>query len=401
MTTNGKAYSNTQGGMLRRPGIRSGTGTFNAGGASLQVFPGDTFRFVGFTGPADAYTPGSEGETYECLAIVQSVTVTINWVTRDIISYVVNFQTVGEVVESTGAYSDLTYPDAPSASAASVKVVGVDGSDSGSDAGSGEEVSLCVETLTLTLTAANVTYANSCTGGWMEAKPGNLDWNVSMVLPESSLAAMPYAAGDFVHLRIYVDETRYWDLKWGIAAGFSNFVVNRQTSEIETWTSVLQMTSHTLDPADGIGHVRVPGHPDEDWWPRGETGLELVLNSSFDDGADYWEQLAGSATFNVGDVDLATDGSAGAAGQRVWLEAGKTYKVVTVTSSVLTEDATVQLEFDPGGTPTVAVHTHTAGAPGTKSTDVLITTTGWYYIVLLSNTGGTATFDSASIKVYN
>lgn len=393
MTVDARSFSNTRGGMVRREGPRDWTGSFVAGGAIPQVGPGDTFEFVGFVGPASAYTPGATGPVYRGTAIVSQVAININWSTGAIVGYTVSFEANGELAQETGSYSDLSVPDAPSSSAASVMIVTGDGSGSGSET----ETEWCnLESLTLTLSAANVSLVNSCSGAWTLRRPGNIDWTMSVVAHEADFSNFPFDQGDYVHFRIYVDDTRYWDLKWGIIKDYGNMTVDRESAAIISVTVAVEMSSHTNDPADGIGHVRLPGHPDEDWWPKGELGLEQLLNASFDDGATYWTETPTDegATFGTGEVTL---GSEQAIYQQVWLEAGKTYLVAVAADSV--SGAELQVRVGTVADSSSVLLALSTG--GTDEDDFEPASTGWHYVEIRTTITVSADVQSVSVKPYN
>lgn len=400
MAVDARSFSNTRGGMLRRRGPRSWNGTFAAGGVFPSAFPGDFFAFLGFIGPAQAYTPGATGPTLKGTAIVDQVVITINWETGAIISYAVTFSGHGELERAQEAHSDLTFPDAPSSSEARLVIVGQDGSDAGSSASSGEEVEVCdITTLTLTITAANVSAVNSCSGAWTLRSPGNVDWSMSATIQNADLDTLPFDQGQFKHFRLYVDATRYWDLKFGLVKDFTGITVDRESTGIVSVTVPIEMSSHTEDSADGIGRIRVPGHPDEDWWPKGETGLEQLLNPSFADGASYWDELengGGGATIAIAGGAATWTGGASAAWlyQRVWLEAGKTYKVSITASAATLVETTIGADIA-----ATQVPVNSLNAPGTDTDDFAPAATGWHYFNIRSQ--AVATITSVSIKPYN
>jgi hypothetical protein len=399
MTTNRKAYSNTKGGMLTRRGPKDWNGSLNCGGVLPQVFPGDTFDGRFFVGPESEYTPGSTGPVYEGTAIVDQVVITIDWKTGAGISYVINFSGTGELTETEGSYEDDSFPDVPSSTDATVMLVGPDGSfGSGSDgSGPGGETELCgIETLTLTLTAANAASVNSCSGGWTTRRPGIIDWTLNLVVDEASLAALPFSQGDYVWLRIYVDETRYWSLKWGMVKEFTNFTVDRESAALINVTVPIEMTSHTEDSELGIGHVQVPSHPGVDWWPKGETGLELLANPSFADGGDHWATHGvGTGNFTGGDFVVSGIKSAY---QMVWLEASKTYRASVTVSAT---DGNTDIIIGASATATSVV-VESIAAPGTATGDFTPVTTGWHYFQVTSTNGGDdTTVNSVSLKPYN
>ena len=120
--------------------------------------PGDEFTFTGLTAPTNG-VEGASGFVYTGPAIVDSIEVAWDWVSGAPVQTTVNFSGNGELEKSTDTLSDATTPDGTSTSECYIEIVGHTG-------GSPTAASLCgVTAASLNITAANQSYASSCTGG--------------------------------------------------------------------------------------------------------------------------------------------------------------------------------------------------------------------------------------------
>lgn len=379
--------SGTRAGTVRRTGPRDWSGQYLAAGGAPPVMPGEFFEFIGFTGPEEDYTEGNSGPTYRGQAIVDSVELTINWETGEIISSTTNFSGDGAVVEDSDSFTETGYPDVPSSSLARAVLMTDDGDEV---VESGEETVICATTLTLTITSATAEYVNSCTGNWKRRKRGPIDWTMNIVQQEASLAALPYAIGDVVWIRIYLDASNevYWDLKWGIVKEFTGITVDQETSTIISETVVIEMSAITDDEADGIGRIRVPGWPNEDWWPKGEYGLNLARQSDpFDEDNNVWLKSVDHSSLSI-DAGEMVFGLTSVLDdrwyyQRVWLEEGHQYRIEAqaIALDVTAPDTAGVYIYSPSAVNT-AVLAFTNGAdeavPTTKNGNFTAVETGYH-----------------------
>jgi hypothetical protein len=251
--------SNTFGATGRKRGIKDWNGSYGAYGGVPVVYPGEEFTFEGYTAP-DSGDFGGDGPIYAGPAIVDSVAIAWNWTNGEIISHTVNFSGMGEIVESVGLYSDITDPDVPEFDGAKITVDPNDGEESGSGSGFHQWCNLL--SATLTLTADNKSFVNSCSGGWRSRTPGNLDWTAAVVAQEVSQAKLPFAIGDDVPLRFYITPTTFWRLRWGHVMDFSGLTVNTETGDFIQMTVNFGMSGFT---DEGTGLVITPD--DTQLWP--------------------------------------------------------------------------------------------------------------------------------------
>ena len=118
---------------------------------------------------------------------------------------------------------------------------------------------------TLTITAANKSYANSCTQGLMGRKKGPIDWTLSIAFHNDDfIQDLPFAINDVIGLRLPVNADDYWELMWGIVQGFSNFVVDRETGNIISVTANIEMCGFDHENEE-VGRIVLPGETDP-WW---------------------------------------------------------------------------------------------------------------------------------------
>jgi hypothetical protein len=260
-TSSTKPYvaSNTLGGTGRRRGVIDWSGSLSQYGGIPDAMPGETFAFAGYTSPGTGVL-GDDGTVYAGNAIVDSVAVNWNWETGDPINISTNFGGNGPLTSSqTDAVVDETFPAVPTPLELPFQILDLDG-------GSGGWSEICdVTSATLNITAANKTYANSCTDGIMMRKPGPIDWTLSVTFQNDDfMNGFPFDINDVVGFRLPVDETNYWELLWGIVQGYSNFTVDRETGNIIAVTVNFEMCGFDHD-TESVGRIVLPGAA-EPWW---------------------------------------------------------------------------------------------------------------------------------------
>jgi len=243
-------HSGTLGGPGRKRGIRDFTGSFGAYGGLPAVMPGAAFTFAGYTAPTND-TEGGTGDVYSGSAIVDQVAVTWNYETGDIIAHTVNFSGNGELARSTAVYTDETTP------AIEVPIdlsITADGED------------VCnVTTVTLTITAENKSYVNSCTDGWTKRKPGPIDATLAIAVQDTNPDEFVASIGDSILFNLFVNDTDFWLLKWMHYKDNSGLTVNRETGDIIGFTANFEFDGF----AEGIatpGEITEPGEVTA-WWP--------------------------------------------------------------------------------------------------------------------------------------
>lgn len=258
------AASNSLQGTFRARGVHSWSGSYQAYGATPDVMPGDEFAFVGFGAPGND-VDGGTGSRYEGNAVVSQVSLNWNWRAGALIGHSVNF--TGDldlaVSNSGAAVTDSSPPQV-------METTGTKITFAYGDLGVYQELPACVSAA-LRLTLPVPTFVNSSTyvGGksWTGAKSGApLDWNLSIQQEDDERidTTKIWQKDDVLKLRLYVNATAYWELKYGIAGDFTGVSWNRETGAIMARTLNVNMNGYYYGGA-GTGHITMPDGTT--WWP--------------------------------------------------------------------------------------------------------------------------------------
>jgi hypothetical protein len=200
--------------------------------------------------------------------------VTWDWSTAAIINWALAFSGNGPLVTNqSNDLTDLTDPDVPSSTLARI-VFDADGFEptsggggSGGFGGSGAEEEICVASSSLTLTAANLPYVNSCTEGCTYRKAGVIDWTASVVVQNNRRDLdldTPFDIGDDLDMRWYINAEEFWWLKWAHVKDFSALTVDVESGAIITQTVALEMNG--FDAINNLrGKIVMPG-ANKAWW---------------------------------------------------------------------------------------------------------------------------------------
>ncbi len=204
--------SNTQQGTGRIAGNGDWSGSYSGLGHTPAIFPGDTFTF---TGSIDAVL-GVTGA-----ARVESIEIVIDIEGGNPIEYTVNFASNGALTRGAAVATDVSVPNPPSSIGTKVQLgtlvttpVYTELSD--------------VRTVTLTFTKALPEYASSGTAGETKRVDANLDLTVSIAVYTEDFASLP-AEGSEHLMRVYVDATTFWALKWVRVEELSDLEVDIET----------------------------------------------------------------------------------------------------------------------------------------------------------------------------
>lgn len=251
--------SNTYGGTIRRRGVGSWTGSYNALGGRPSVFPGQAFSFSGYTAP-DNNTEGGTGQLYAGTARVSSLAITWNWASGELISHAVQFAGHLALGKSTGVHSDLTAPQTDETCGTKItyeRAFGSGGSSSGLSAMDEWEN---LVSATLTINSALQAYVNSSTLCWTGQAAGPIDWSISITEQENKNIGRRQR-GDDLYLRMYVDSEQYWDVMWAKIREYSGLSVNREGA-------IIQRTCNLDMNGDLGGNPGSLKHPDGSvMWP--------------------------------------------------------------------------------------------------------------------------------------
>ncbi len=257
--------SNTEFGTGRRKSLEEWGGSFGSYGHTPPVMPGAQFAFIGYTAPND--DSNGVGLRYEGDAVVENVQVDWNWGAGEIIACVTNFQGHLALEHPDGPeIFDLTVPRVPE-----VVLTRFDYSVNGSDWF--EIPNLLTGQLTLSCQLQEYVNSSTAVDGrmWKGRKSGPIDW--TLALTQQDVERDLFEKGDSIQLRLYVNETEYYELKWGMVGEFTGIQVDRETGAIIQQTINVSMDGY--DPSEGTyegsrGHVLLPGGTQ--WWPAAQPG---------------------------------------------------------------------------------------------------------------------------------
>lgn len=252
--------SNTLFGTGRKPGLESWAGSFQFYGyVPLLAFPGALFSFLGYTAPDNDVS--GNGMRYSGSAMASQLQVNWNWGAGEIINGQVDFAGHLALTAATGAQvTDPTFPFAPPVTVTKIEYA------VGPDYDTWEEFT-CTQTAQWTLTAALQAYSNSCTvvDGrlWQGQKAGPIDWTFTLSQQDN---VRPVAKGTRVALRLWVDETNYFELFWGRWQDYTGITVDRQTGAIIAQTVNIAMDGFD-EVAEEVGRIVFPDGTV--WWGQG------------------------------------------------------------------------------------------------------------------------------------
>jgi hypothetical protein len=248
--------SNTDGAPIQVAGNKDWTGSYGAYGHTPEAKPGDTFKFQGVI--EDTTDKGIESAASG--TIVESVEINWDQATAAVIAHTVNFAANGALTR--GALSGVTKDsDAPTvfiSSGCKVERATPAGSPSFNEL-------LNVLNVTLNISRENKPYVTSTTGVQTERAKGNLIATVSIAVLCSDFADLP-EENDMEYVRLYVDDSTYWDIRgirWGEASDMS---VNVETGDLVGAT--LNGTFSGFADIASVwtkGYLKDPGSAD--WWP--------------------------------------------------------------------------------------------------------------------------------------
>ena len=245
--------SNTAFGKHRVPGVQSWSGSFRAFGIQPPVMPGSSFSFQGYEAPDnDGY---GAGETYEGTALVKQFQLMLNYQGGEPVNYQCDFDghlalsPMSSIAPPLDASVPAVYPIAP---ALGVEIAPSPGFSSYSALPN-------IAQATLTVSNALVPYVNSSTVVsdelWTGQKAGVFDWSLQIVQQDVDRTTLN--KGDQVAVKLFVDGTHFWLLKYGIVQEFTGIVVNRETGAIIQQTIPILMAG--VKNADGsLGTITAP-----------------------------------------------------------------------------------------------------------------------------------------------
>lgn len=202
--------SNTDGGPGREDGNKDWSGSYTAYGHTPAVWPGESFTFLG----SEDGAVGVSGT-----AIVDTITINIDFESGAIIDYTVNFSADGALTLNAAAVvADATMPAAYTSIGRKVQLKAIGGAYADVDD---------VRTVTITLSAENQSYVSSSTSGWVRRNAGNFDATLSLSIYESDLSAL-ILPNSIYSVKVYVTAAAFWEFEWIKFGEASGVTVDRE-----------------------------------------------------------------------------------------------------------------------------------------------------------------------------
>lgn len=259
--------SNSAFGPFRRRGVEEWSGGFTMYGKQPTIMPGDSFTFQGYSAPDnDAYGAGIE---YSGTAIVKQLVINWNFTGGEMINMAIDFD--GHLNLANQGVSGAVYLD----SSTPVIPPIVLGSLSYSTDGSSFTVWSDVSQATLTITNEVQEYVNSSTivndtnaipHLWKGRKSGNMDCTLSVV--EHNLNRTRFNKGDDLRVKLFVDATTFWDIKWAQVKDFTGIQVDRETAKILQQTVNMEFNGVTTADSS-LGYIKKPDTTT--YWPVAQS----------------------------------------------------------------------------------------------------------------------------------
>ena len=250
--------SNTKGMQGTVKGNRDWNGSFNCYGHTPPIAfkPGEEVAFLG------SYD-GAKGLSGQIL--IDSIEITIDIEAGSIIGYTVNFSGNGAPdIDADAVVTDATMPDVYSSS----QNCKVEAADLPAISEYSEVEHL--RTVTITISADNVSYVDSSTGGWTKRKKGNLSCEISLTFyaEDNDLSnATELYPNTLKKIHIHVDDGEYWELDCIIFSNLSDILLDREAAAMVGFSIDGSFTAYYDDGTEMVeGSITDPA--DNEWWPN-------------------------------------------------------------------------------------------------------------------------------------
>jgi len=225
--------SATKGGTSRTAGNEDWNGTYNAYGHTPVRMPGEFFAFLGSIDKLVGVDSGASG------AIVDQVEIRIDIEAGAIIDHSVNFSANAVLTFGAAVASDATVPAPPSSKGTKIQTAAAIGSPVFTNI-------LDYRTCTITITSDNNVYVSSESAGQVKRTAGNIDFSVSysVYADDFSNANVP-PVNTVANLRVFVNATQFWDLKWVRYGDASDMGANIESADNVAATLNVMMEGYT------------------------------------------------------------------------------------------------------------------------------------------------------------
>jgi len=228
------AASNTHGIVGHVRANRDWSGSFELYGDLPAVLPAENFTFLGSI-------DGAKGVSGP--AIVDEVVINYDIEGGAPVSCTVNFSGNGALlVNQTAALSDTDLPTIYAGIDTSLELATMGASDWNTAAAPAH-----LRTMSLTLSASNVSYASSDTEGWIKRKRGNITVSFSYsVYAEDEELANYVAANTLCKVELFSNAARSWILEGCLMESISDVVVDIEGPAMVGFTQAGKFCAHFL-----------------------------------------------------------------------------------------------------------------------------------------------------------
>ena len=164
--------------------------------------PGAAFEFKGSIDGSVGANSGAAG------ARVDQVEIRIDIEAAAIIDHTVSFSANGALTFGATVATDATVPSPPTSKGCKIQTAAAIGTPVFTSIAG-------VRTITITITSDNKRYVDADSAGQAKRTAGNIDFTVSysVYTADFSAAEVPLV-NTVANLRVFVDATTFWDLKW-------------------------------------------------------------------------------------------------------------------------------------------------------------------------------------------
>lgn len=257
------AASNTRWGKGSQPGVNEWSGGFSIFGHTSPVMPGDQFSFLGYTAPNDGIS--GAGIRYSGEALVQQLQLSWNFQGGEILNGQVSFNGhLDLAIEPTGAAIDdvLAPPTVPPIVNTKIQL-----SSAAPWTTFEDWTNVAQAQLTISCELKSFTNSSTIIDGelWTGQRAGNIDWSLSIT--EHDISRSKVIKGQRYAVRLYVNDTDFYEIRWVQVNEFTGLTVNRESGDIMQQSVNMTMDGFDTDaaPGDAVGALILP---DESiWWP--------------------------------------------------------------------------------------------------------------------------------------
>lgn len=257
--------SNTKFAPIRKKGVFSWNGSYNAYGAIPACMPGVLFGFTGYGAPNDDVS--GAGQLYTGNAMVSGVTLTWNWGNGEFLGHTVNFAGDLALTKSSGSQpTDVSTPSMPGMELCKIQT------GTPPDAGYADLPNVVTATLNISCSLQAAVNSSTIVGSgslakiWTAQKAGPVDWSLSISQQDNErVGTIPFDIGDNRALKLFVNDSQFWHLKWGHCRGFEGLTADRESGALLARTINFDMTAIDPGAPSTLGTVTDPSG--SIWWP--------------------------------------------------------------------------------------------------------------------------------------